>query len=83
MTDNPNSTLPWFPDLRRAANIQLRGNIDTSQGPNISPALTTVPGTMTVGAWNSDFNCSQLVCNGTDGTQSDMGGGTASLSRSA
>ncbi|KAI1753100.1 hypothetical protein F4782DRAFT_97792 [Xylaria castorea] len=92
MTDNPDTTLPWFPDLRRAANIQLRGNIDTSQGPNIFPALTTVPGTVTIEAWNSDFNCSQLVkqmqagiihdlvCNGTDGTKSDMSGGSSRFS---
>ncbi|KAI8955276.1 hypothetical protein F4801DRAFT_574862 [Xylaria longipes] len=87
MTDKPDSTLPWFLDLRRAANIHLRGNIDTCQEPNVFPALTTVPGTVTIEAWNSDFNCPQLVrqmqagiiqnlvCNGTDGTQTDMGGG--------
>ncbi|RWA11471.1 hypothetical protein EKO27_g3625 [Xylaria grammica] len=90
MTDNPDSALPWFPDLRRAANIELRGNINTSHGPNIFPALTTVPGTVTIEAWNSDFNCSQLVkqmqagiiqnlvCNGTDGTQGDTSGSPSS-----
>ncbi|KAI1745219.1 hypothetical protein F4680DRAFT_465277 [Xylaria scruposa] len=95
MTDNPATTLPWFPDLRRATNIQLRGNIDTSQGPNIFPSLTTVPGTVTVEAWNSDFNCSQLVrqmqagiihnlvCNGTDGTKSNTSKGSSSLSEGA
>ncbi|KAJ8119612.1 hypothetical protein ONZ43_g3476 [Nemania bipapillata] len=95
MTDNPNSTLPWLPDLRRAANIHMRGNIDTSHGPNIFPALTTVPGTVTIEAWNSDFNCSQLVqqmqagiirnlaCNGTGGTKSDADAGSSSLSGGA
>ncbi|KAI0533633.1 hypothetical protein GGR58DRAFT_521252 [Xylaria digitata] len=92
ITDNSDTMVPWFPDLRRAANIHLRGNIDTSQGPNIFPALTTVPGTVTVEAWNADFNCSQLVkqmqagiirnlvCNGTDGTQSGADSGSSTLS---
>ncbi|KAI3327368.1 hypothetical protein HD806DRAFT_520245 [Xylariaceae sp. AK1471] len=83
MTDNPDSTLPWFPDLRRAANIQLRGNIDTSQGPNIFPALTTVPGTVTIEAQVQAGIIRHLVCNGTDGTQNDKGGRSSSLSGGA
>ncbi|KAI0103190.1 hypothetical protein GGR51DRAFT_257259 [Nemania sp. FL0031] len=91
ITDNLDSIIPWFPDLRRAENIHLRGNIDTSKGPNIFPALSTVPGTVTIEAWNSDFNCSQLVrqeqagiirnlvCNGTDGTGDDTSQGSPSL----
>ncbi|KAI1142104.1 hypothetical protein F5Y05DRAFT_422320 [Hypoxylon sp. FL0543] len=83
-TDNPNTTLPIFSNLERADNIHLRGYIDTSDGPNIFPALTYVPGTVMIEAWNSDFNCSKLVaqwhdriinnltCNGTDN-----GGNTA------
>ncbi|KAJ8133563.1 hypothetical protein O1611_g55 [Lasiodiplodia mahajangana] len=92
ITDNPDSIIPWFPDLRRADNIHLRGNIDTSKGPNIFPALTTVAGTVTIEALNSDFNCSQLirqeqagiirnlVCNGTDGTGNDTSQGSSTLS---
>ncbi|KAK6956377.1 hypothetical protein Daesc_001654 [Daldinia eschscholtzii] len=57
--------------------------IYSSGGPNILPALITVPGNVTIEAWNDDFNCSKLVdqfenglihflsCNGTDnGTKS-------------
>ncbi|KAI0828432.1 hypothetical protein F5Y06DRAFT_302289 [Hypoxylon sp. FL0890] len=77
-TDNPNTTLPIFSNLERADSVHLRGYIDTSDGPNIFPALTYVPGTIIIEAWNDDFNCSKLVaqwhdriinnltCNGTD-----------------
>ncbi|TGJ87181.1 hypothetical protein E0Z10_g1602 [Xylaria hypoxylon] len=78
MIDNVGTTLPLLPNLERAENIHLRGLINTTAGPNIFPALTYVPGTVTVEAWNDDFNCSKLVsqwhdrlinnliCNGTD-----------------
>ncbi|KAI2782574.1 hypothetical protein F4815DRAFT_461984 [Daldinia loculata] len=78
LVDNVNTTLPWFPGLRRANNIHIRGYIDTSPGPNIFPALTAVSGNLTIEAWNDDFNCSKLVdqyqnglihnlaCNGTN-----------------
>ncbi|KAI1414182.1 hypothetical protein F5Y13DRAFT_159972 [Hypoxylon sp. FL1857] len=80
MIDNIDTTIPWFPNLQRADSIYIRGHIDTSPGPNIFPILTAVPGTVTIEAWNDDFNCSKLfdqfqngiihnlVCNGTDNT---------------
>ncbi|KAI1170848.1 hypothetical protein F4777DRAFT_92049 [Nemania sp. FL0916] len=86
VTDNADTTIPWFPALERANDIHLRGNIDKSVGPNIFPSLKAVPGTVTIEAWNSDFNCSKLVsqvqdsiiqhlvCNGTDnGGHGDSG----------
>ncbi|KAI1133311.1 hypothetical protein F5Y10DRAFT_228738 [Nemania abortiva] len=78
LTDNIDTVLPLFPNLAKAGNILLRGIIDTSPGPNIFPALSLVSGTVTIEAWNDDFNCSKLVsqqrdslihnlvCNGTD-----------------
>ncbi|KAJ8130402.1 hypothetical protein O1611_g3226 [Lasiodiplodia mahajangana] len=78
LIDNIDTILPLFPNLAKADNILLRGNIDTSPGPNIFPALSLVSGTVTIEAWNDDFNCSKLVsqwrdsrvhnliCNGTD-----------------
>ncbi|KAI0509499.1 hypothetical protein F5B22DRAFT_616543 [Xylaria bambusicola] len=78
MMDNIETTLPLFSNLERAENIHLRGIINTTAGPNIFPALIYIPGTVTVEAWNDDFNCSKLVsqwhdrvinnlvCNGTD-----------------
>ncbi|KAJ2992828.1 hypothetical protein NUW58_g2036 [Xylaria curta] len=84
LTDNLNTVLPSFPSLARANNIHLRGHIDQS---NIFPALTRVSGTVTIEAWNDDFNCSKLTsqhqediisnlnCNGTNnGTQASSGG---------
>ncbi|KAI2615499.1 hypothetical protein GGR54DRAFT_612762 [Hypoxylon sp. NC1633] len=68
MENNVDSTLPWFPYLQRADSIYLRGYIDTSPGPNIFPALTIVPGTVSIEAWNNDFNCSRLVEQWRDGT---------------
>ncbi|KAI1361720.1 hypothetical protein F5Y08DRAFT_11581 [Xylaria arbuscula] len=78
MMDNTNTTLSILPNLETAANIHLRGHIDTTAGINIFPALKLVSGSVTIEAWNSDFNCSKLVaqyrdniihnlsCNGTD-----------------
>ncbi|KAI0105897.1 hypothetical protein F4814DRAFT_452277 [Daldinia grandis] len=78
IVDNINSTIPWFPQLQRASNIHIRGNIDTSSGRNIFPVLTVVSGNVTIEPWNDDFNCSKLVdqyqndlihnlvCNGTN-----------------
>ncbi|KAI0100486.1 hypothetical protein GGR51DRAFT_350084 [Nemania sp. FL0031] len=81
--DNTDSVIPQLFNLARAESIHLRGNIDTSSGPNILPSLTFVSGTVTIEAWNADFNCSRLVsqqqqglinnlqCNGTsNGTAS-------------
>ncbi|KAI1826129.1 hypothetical protein F4861DRAFT_537242 [Xylaria intraflava] len=77
LMDNPNTTLPSFPSLLRANNIHLRGYIETD---DIFPALLGVSNTVTIEAWNDDFNCSklasqqqagtinQLSCNGTDST---------------
>ncbi|OTB12779.1 hypothetical protein K445DRAFT_304793 [Daldinia sp. EC12] len=83
MIDNTGTILPRLPKLQSAKSIHMRGRIDTSGGPNIFPALITVPGNVTIEAWNDDFNCSKLVnqfqngqihflsCNGTDnGTES-------------
>ncbi|KAI1811234.1 hypothetical protein GGS20DRAFT_564018 [Poronia punctata] len=76
--DNIKTTVPLFPRLERAVDIHLRGNIDTSGGPNIFPSLTLVSGSVVIEPWNEDFNCSKLVsqwrdnvihtlkCNGTD-----------------
>ncbi|GAP87181.1 hypothetical protein SAMD00023353_2300870 [Rosellinia necatrix] len=90
--DNINTSLPWFPSLKRADDIHLRGYIDTSVGPNIFPALEIVPGSVIIEPWNDDFDCSKLVqyqsdhiihnlsCNGTNnGTNS----GTDTISRSS
>ncbi|CAJ2510876.1 Uu.00g065010.m01.CDS01 [Anthostomella pinea] len=60
MIDNPASMIPSFPKLASATNIHLRGNIDTSLGPNYLPALTAA-GNVTIEAWNDDFSCSKLV----------------------
>ncbi|KAI1114296.1 hypothetical protein F5Y14DRAFT_415319 [Nemania sp. NC0429] len=91
MIDNSDSMLPWFPNLRRAADIHLRGNIIT---PNIFPALTSIPGTVIIEAWNSDFNCSKLVsqhldgiipnlsCNGTN-NETEASSGAPALSQGA
>ncbi|KAI0182529.1 hypothetical protein EV127DRAFT_488022 [Xylaria flabelliformis] len=87
LVDNMNTTLLWFPALTRANNIHMRGYIDTSVGPNIFPALQSVPGTVVIEAWNDDFDCSKLVqyhnehvihilsCNGTNnGTDNGTNG---------
>ncbi|KAI0552315.1 hypothetical protein F4679DRAFT_535257 [Xylaria curta] len=78
LLDNVDTTLPLFPQLQMADNIHIRGNIDTSVGPNIFPSLIHVKGNVVIEAWNADFNCSALVsqkdrflinslaCNGTD-----------------
>ncbi|KAI8630386.1 hypothetical protein F5Y19DRAFT_474782 [Xylariaceae sp. FL1651] len=66
--DNFNTTLPLFPLLERANNIHLRGFIDTSVGPNIFPYLKSIPGNVTVEAWNGDFDCSKLVAQWNDHT---------------
>ncbi|TRX88008.1 hypothetical protein FHL15_011110 [Xylaria flabelliformis] len=74
LVDNVNTTLLWFPALTRANNIHKRGYIDTSVGPNIFPALQSVPGTVVIEAWNDDFNCSKSnngTNNGTDATSSE------------
>ncbi|GAW18470.1 hypothetical protein ANO14919_079460 [Xylariales sp. No.14919] len=89
MIDNVGTTLPLLPNLERAENIHLRGLINTTAGPNIFPALTYIPGKVTIEAWNDDFNCSKLVsqwrdrvinnliCNGTDnGTTTSTPSGT-------
>ncbi|KAI3327304.1 hypothetical protein HD806DRAFT_389108 [Xylariaceae sp. AK1471] len=80
LLDNENTIIPLFSHLQTVENIHLRGNIDTSSGPNIFPTLVLASGNVTVEAWNSDFNCSKLVsqwndglihnlsCNGTGGT---------------
>ncbi|KAH8156374.1 hypothetical protein CIB48_g11872 [Xylaria polymorpha] len=82
IVDNVDSTIPQLFNLARAESIHLRGNIDTSSGPNILPSLTFVSGSVTIEAWNSDFNCSRLVaqqqqglintlsCNGTSSSPS-------------
>ncbi|KAI0870662.1 hypothetical protein GGS24DRAFT_504555 [Hypoxylon argillaceum] len=83
IVDNADSVVPQLFNLARAESIHLRGNIDTSSGPNILPSLTFVSGTVSIEAWNADFNCSRLVsqqqqglinnlqCNGTsNGTSS-------------
>ncbi|KAI0454906.1 hypothetical protein F5B21DRAFT_503932 [Xylaria acuta] len=87
LMDNPNTPLPSFPSLLRANNIHLRGYIDAA---NIFPALVTVSNTVTIEAWNDDFNCSKLVsqyqegtihklsCNGTDNVTQTTGGGPPS-----
>ncbi|KAI0454749.1 hypothetical protein F5B21DRAFT_474006 [Xylaria acuta] len=80
--DNVDSTIPQLFNLARAESIHLRGNIDTSSGPNILPSLTFVSGTVSIEAWNADFNCSRLIsqqqqglinnlsCNGTSSSSS-------------
>ncbi|KAI1130869.1 hypothetical protein F5Y10DRAFT_103824 [Nemania abortiva] len=85
IVDNTDSVIPQLFNLARADSIHLRGNIDTSSGPNILPSLTFVSGSVTIEAWNADFNCSRLVsqqqqglinnlqCNGTsNGTSSSL-----------
>ncbi|KAI1178376.1 hypothetical protein F4777DRAFT_115765 [Nemania sp. FL0916] len=79
--DNADTVLPLLYKLESADNIHLRGNISTEGGPNIFPALNLVSGSVTVEAWNEDFDCSKLVsqwhdniihtlsCNGTNGTR--------------
>ncbi|KAI1169446.1 hypothetical protein F4777DRAFT_232982 [Nemania sp. FL0916] len=81
MLDNMDTVLPALPGLQSADNIHFRGIISTSSGPNIFPFLKYVSGTVTIEAWNNDFDCSKLVslqrdhiihnliCNGTNGTQ--------------
>ncbi|KAJ8131822.1 hypothetical protein O1611_g1802 [Lasiodiplodia mahajangana] len=78
--DNENTAIPLFPQLQTVGDIHLRGNIDTSTGPNIFPTLVLARGNVTIEPWNADFNCSKLVsqwqdglinhlsCNGTGGT---------------
>ncbi|GAP91909.1 hypothetical protein SAMD00023353_7200420 [Rosellinia necatrix] len=91
IVDNVDTTIPRLFNLARADSIHLRGLIDTSSGPNILPSLTFVSGTVSVEAWNADFNCSRLVsqqqqglinnlrCNGTDnGTSSTTSGDSLS-----
>ncbi|KAI1422510.1 hypothetical protein F5Y12DRAFT_717298 [Xylaria sp. FL1777] len=72
MLDNEETLLPLFPELKTVGNIHLRGNIDTSGGPNIFPSLAFVPGTVTIEAWNDDFNCSKLVSQWNDGIIHDL-----------
>ncbi|KAI0537756.1 hypothetical protein GGR58DRAFT_331191 [Xylaria digitata] len=78
MMDNINTTIPSLPNLKAANNVHLRGYIDPTLGANLFPALNYASGTVTVEAWNSDFDCSKLAsqyrdsvihnlnCNGTD-----------------
>ncbi|KAI0966508.1 hypothetical protein F4678DRAFT_484136 [Xylaria arbuscula] len=88
--DNPNTSLPSFPSLLRANTIHLRGYINDS---NVFPALVRVADTVTIEAWNDDFNCSKLLsqyqastinklsCNGTDNvTETENGDPTSSPS---
>ncbi|KAI1355964.1 hypothetical protein F5Y01DRAFT_301548 [Xylaria sp. FL0043] len=67
MLDNVNTSLPLFPRLQAVENIHLRGNIDTSGGPNIFPSLILARGNVTIEPWNSDFNCSKLISQWNDG----------------
>ncbi|KAI1120020.1 hypothetical protein F5Y10DRAFT_283622 [Nemania abortiva] len=67
MVDNVDTVLPLFPKLQNVDNIHIRGNIDTSTGPNIFPALKLARGDITIEAWNEDFNCSKLVSQWNDG----------------
>ncbi|KAI0530231.1 hypothetical protein GGR58DRAFT_524879 [Xylaria digitata] len=96
LIDNINATLPWFPALTIANDIHIRGNIDTSIGPNIFPALQSATGTVVIEAWNDDFDYSKLVqyrdnhmihylsCNGTNnGTDSSTSNGTTSGTNNA
>ncbi|KAI0548092.1 hypothetical protein F4679DRAFT_332726 [Xylaria curta] len=81
MTDNEDSFLPWFPLLRQAVNIHMRGFINTS---SLFPALSLVSDTVVIEPWNDDFNCSELVkqwergiihnlfCNGTNNVTKEM-----------
>ncbi|RWA07942.1 hypothetical protein EKO27_g7148 [Xylaria grammica] len=84
LVDNQDTPLPSFPSLARVNTIHLRGHIDKT---NIFPALTSVSDTVTIEAWNDDFNCAKLVsqhlegtipnliCNGTNnGTETSNGG---------
>ncbi|KAI0195925.1 hypothetical protein F4808DRAFT_440334 [Astrocystis sublimbata] len=79
MENNVNSPLPGdFRNLEFADSIHLRGYVDTSLSGNIFPSLKLVRESVTIEAWNADFNCSKLVsqqrqgiinhlyCNGTD-----------------
>ncbi|KAI1273036.1 hypothetical protein F5Y07DRAFT_412064 [Xylaria sp. FL0933] len=67
LLDNVDTLLPLFPRLQAVENIHLRGNIDTSGGPNIFPSLILARGNVTIEPWNSDFNCSKLVSQWNDG----------------
>ncbi|KAI0397654.1 hypothetical protein F5Y17DRAFT_319365 [Xylariaceae sp. FL0594] len=76
--ENVETVLPLFPRLENVGNVRLQGQLDTSNGPNIFPALRLASGNVVIEASNSDFNCSKLVsqwrdnvihtlmCNGTD-----------------
>ncbi|KAI0412922.1 hypothetical protein F5X98DRAFT_379268 [Xylaria grammica] len=87
LVDNQDTPLPSFPSLARVNTIHLRGHIDKT---NIFPALTSVSDTVTIEAWNDDFNCAKLVsqhlegtipnliCNGTNNGTKTSGGGPAS-----
>ncbi|TGJ83877.1 hypothetical protein E0Z10_g4878 [Xylaria hypoxylon] len=79
MQNNGGSLLPGdFRNLEWADSIQLRGNMDTSSFGNIFPSLKLVKQSITIEASNTDFNCSrlafqqsqgligQLSCNGLD-----------------
>ncbi|KAI0450823.1 hypothetical protein F5B21DRAFT_528592 [Xylaria acuta] len=84
MENNGESILPGdFRNLQFADSIQLRGKIDTTSFGNLFPSLKHVKQSITIEASNSDFNCSylasqqsqgligQLICNGLDGDDSD------------
>ncbi|KAI0536197.1 hypothetical protein GGR58DRAFT_503500 [Xylaria digitata] len=77
--DNADSPLPGdFRNLEFASSIYLKGHIDTSSSGNLFPFLKLVQNSVTIEAWNPEFNCSKLVsqqrqgiighlyCNGTD-----------------
>ncbi|KAF2969454.1 hypothetical protein GQX73_g4117 [Xylaria multiplex] len=79
MKDNADSPLPGdFRNLEFANSIHLKGHIDTSSSGNLFPSLKLVHNSVTIEAWNAEFNCSKLVsqqrqgiighlyCNGTD-----------------
>ncbi|KAI1814290.1 hypothetical protein GGS20DRAFT_421760 [Poronia punctata] len=62
MENNGESILPGdFRNLQFADSIELRGKIDTSGSGNIFPSLKLVKQSITIEASNSDFNCSHLA----------------------
>ncbi|KAI1753954.1 hypothetical protein F4782DRAFT_545306 [Xylaria castorea] len=72
VVDNVDSAIPQLFNLASAESIHLRGNIDTSSGPNILPSLTFVSGSVTIEPWNADFNCSRLVAQQQQGLINDL-----------